>query len=205
MTYDIPQSELNKLIHATRYDIQVRTSLVASGELQKGGYHEQMQEVHENNLKLLEDFLTTYGWPIPSIHGREAFKATWLICIHAIGHPKSMIKGRDAIEKLLSSGEKVGHKYACLYDRIALYTGGKQKYGTQFWPSKKGWYLKNLENADKVEEYRAAIGMEPLSKRWKEMENSTDESGYITKTEEERRDQEFYAWLIKCGWRKRDT
>ncbi|MBY0281872.1 MAG: hypothetical protein K2W94_06900 [Alphaproteobacteria bacterium] len=135
MINDIPQEDLHKLIRAAEYDLEVRAELIESGELEKPGYHPKMKAVHEENLKLLEDFLLKYDWPIPSAHGKKAFESAWFICIHAIEHPEQMIRGRDSIKKLLDNGEEVGHEYACIYDRIALYTNGTQKYGTQFWPN----------------------------------------------------------------------
>ncbi|MBY0462690.1 MAG: hypothetical protein K2Q34_05880 [Alphaproteobacteria bacterium] len=197
---NIPDRELEKLIQAAEHDMQVRASLIENGELQKFGYHPKMKAVHEENLVLLEDFISKYGWPIPSLHGKKAFESAWFICIHAIEHPKQMIQGRDSIKELLDKGEAVGHEYACIYDRIALYTDGRQKYGTQFWPSRKGWHLKGLEDAEKADEYRAQIGMESLSQRWREMESYTDENGVIE--DEEARDLEFEKWLEQAGWRK---
>lgn len=202
MTTSIPVEELDKLIKAAEYDLQVRDSLVKSGELEKPGYNQRMKEVHEENLNLLKNFLLRYDWPIPSIHGKKGFEAAWLICIHAIEYPKKMIEGRNAIKELLDQGERVRYEYASLYDRIALYMGGKQRYGTQFWSSEKGWHLKNLEDAERVEEYRAKIGVEPLSQKWKEMESYTDESGYAKN--EKIRDQEFEEWAIRAGWRSLD-
>lgn len=200
MVNPIPKKDLETLIQAAEYDLKVRKELIDAKELEGPGYHPRMKAVHEDNLRLLEDFLLKYGWPIPSIHGKEAFEAAWFICIHAIEHPEQMIKGRDAIKKLLDNKEDVGHEYSCLYDRIALYTSGKQKYGTQFWPSKNGWHLRGLEDAEKADEYRAEIGIEPLSQRWKEMESYTDESGFVE--DEEAREQEFEKWLQRAGWKE---
>jgi hypothetical protein len=193
-------SDLNLLIEAAAYDMQVRNSLIETGEMGKCAYHPTMKAVHDKNLKLLESFLIKYGWPIPSVHGRKAFEAAWLISIHAIEHPQQMIKARDTFKELLDQGEEIAHEYACLYDRIALYTGNKQIYGTQFWPSKTGWRLNNLDKIKNVERNRAQIGLVPLkqSQKWKEMENYEDRSGYID--DEEKIEVELKNWLIQVGW-----
>ncbi len=134
---------------------------------------------------------------------KKAFEAAWLIAIHAIEHPEQMIEAKDKIKQLLDQGEQVAHEYACLFDRIALYSGGKQRYGTQFWPSTHGWHLKDLEsNESSAEKYRTQIGMQSLKERWQEMAEYKDEPGVIDAEEEAKQNKSFEEFLQKSAWVK---
>jgi hypothetical protein len=202
MKNHIPEAELEKIIQVSEYDAKVLNELKEKGEINSYSYHPKMKEIHDNNIRILEDFINRYGWPIPSVHGKKAFEAAWFISIHAIGHPEQMIRTRDKMKELLDQGEDVSYQYASLYDRIALFIGGKQKYGTQFWPSKYGWFLKSCDSSEEeIDREGLVIGLAPFKERKSEM---TDfyEGGLVSADEEERQDREFNIWLQETGWDK---
>jgi hypothetical protein len=195
----IPQSALNKLIELAAYDLQVRAELVKNNELSKFGYHPRMKKVHEDNLVYLKEFLSKYGWPRPSQHGKEAFEAAWFIAIHAIDHKQQMKEALKSIKVLLDEGEEVGYQYASIYDRIEIFEGRNQLYGTQLAPSKQGWYAFDLKDPDKVDDHRASIGLPTLAEKIAEFTNSP-EPGFTEEEEEEQK--KFEEWLKNSDWRK---
>jgi len=188
-----------QLIDAAKKDMQIRSELLEAEELMKMEYHPRMEQCHIENASLLEQFLDTYGWPVPSKWGTEVHNAAWLIGIHSIGQPKVLKRVFYCIEKLWQAKEITGDNYARLYDRIALYEGRPQKYGTQLWSSTKGWYAPDLENSKKVDEYRGSVDLPPLQD-WIEEATKGDFNGY-TEEDQSPHDEKFVAWLKSCGWR----
>src|ERR1700722_1398922 len=122
------------LVDATEHDMRVRAELEKAGLLYDG-YNSRMREIHEQNAELLESFLVQYGWPYPSKFGRKIHRAAWFIAIHAISMPRVLHTVLDTLEQALKKGESVAQEYAKLYDRVSLYEGRGQMYGTQFWLS----------------------------------------------------------------------
>lgn len=110
-----------------------------------------------------------------------------------------MKEALKSIKALLDIGEDVSYQYASLYDRIEIFEGNPQLYGTQLAPSKEGWYAFNLKEPDKVDDYRASIGLSTLAEKIAEFTNSS-EPGFTEDEEEEHK--KFEEWLKNSAWRK---
>lgn len=192
-------SEIKSLIQAAQRDLQIRKELLDAGELDKPVYNERMKQCHEENADLLEDFLNKYGWPFPDTYGIEAHEAAWFIAIHAIARPYFIKKIAELLKEAWQQGKLSGKYYANFYDRIALYEGRKQRYGTHLFPSKGGWYAGKLEDAEKVDLYRAELGMISLAEWIQEAEEG--ETGFKD-VDEEQYQKEFEVWCRNIGWRK---
>lgn len=77
-----------------------------------------------------------------------------------------------------------------------MFEGRPQLYGTQLQPDNEGWlraYL--IEDLDRVDERRRAVGLEPLDPRL------TREERVPVPTDRERFEREYAAWLRRVGWR----
>lgn len=187
------------LIDAAARDRALYQELAATGAFDKPEYNERMKACHEENADLLEAFLANYGWPLPEEYGKEAHEAAWLIAIHAIARPPLIKKTAHFLEEAWQSGKLPAHYFANFYDRIALYEGRKQRYGTHLFPSKEGWKVCDLENPETVNERRAAMGMQSLEE-WLQ-EAGDDGSGY-SNIDQANYDAEFTAWCYETGWRQ---
>ncbi|MHC5072915.1 MAG: DUF6624 domain-containing protein, partial [Planctomycetota bacterium] len=68
------------------------------------------------------------------------------------------------IEGDVKAGRLHGQTFALLYDRLQLMQGGQQRYGTQVMKvdEKGDWVLRRLEDPDRVDERRKAMGLGPL-------------------------------------------
>jgi hypothetical protein len=194
---DIKQA-CQKLQEATEYDMRVRAQLEKAGLLDDG-YNSTMRVVHESNAQLLETFVVAYGWPYPSKYGKKIHRAAWFIAIHAISRPHILRMALQLLKDALDKGETVATEYAKLFDRIALYEGGQQYYGTQFWPSTNGWYAYNLYEPEQVDERRKQLGLSTFLEGKKEC--GAGEGGIITQEEIERDDAHFNSFLREYGWR----
>ena len=80
-----------KIIAMKDEDLRVRDSLIKKGQLE-GGYHPEMEKVHNNNAKQLDKIIDEIGYPTINKVGKEASEAVWLIIQHAISQPTFMKK-----------------------------------------------------------------------------------------------------------------
>lgn len=166
-------------------------------------YNPGMRVIHEENAKLLEQFLNEYGWPMPSKYGHEVHYAAWLIAIHAISQPALLKRVLKILEDALAAGEPVANEYAKLSDRIGLYEGRGQTYGTQFFPSPDGWYARELVDLDHVNERRAALGLSTFEENKHEV--GAGEGGYMNAEQRAENEKRFQAFLNEVGWRKQNS
>lgn len=193
------KAKIHQLIAASEHDKVVRKELADAGELDTPKYNERMKQVHEENADLLEAFLDEYVWPYPDKFGVEAHEAAWFIAIHAVARPWFIKKVAKILEAAWKEGKISGKYYANFYDRIELYEGRKQRYGTHLFPTKDGWQALYLQDPVHVDERRAEVGLQPLADWIAECE--ADETGY-KEVDEEEYQKGFDAWCKEIGWRK---
>lgn len=194
-----PKAKIQQLIDVAERDKVIRKELLIAGELDKPKYNERMKQCHEENADLLEAFLDEYGWPFPDTFGTEAHLAAWFIAIHAIARPYLIKKVAAILQQAWKERKISGKYYANFYDRIALYEGRKQRYGTHLLPSKKGWQVMSLEDSEHVDARRASVDLQPLADWIAECE--ADETGYRDNDQPEF-EEEFIRWCKETGWRK---
>jgi hypothetical protein len=122
---------------------------------------QQITPIDEANQKALLDMLPPEGWFTISKYGKEASKAAFLI----VQHSDATLWRRfvPVLERLAQNGEVAGADYALMYDRLALSEGRKQRYGSQMRCEAGKWTAFPLEDADQVEERRAALKMRPYA------------------------------------------
>jgi len=197
MVEDIEKAN-KQLINALKKDTEIREGLEKNGRIFKG-YDPEMRKCHEENAQLLENYIRKYGWPFPSKFGHEVHEAAWFIAIHAISKPKLLKQTLNILKEGLDKGEKVASEYAKLFDRIALYEGGKQVYGTHFFPSPNGFYARNLEDSANVDKRRASLGLSSFLEG--KIDVGADKGGFITEKEEKEHDESFTGFFKEVGWR----
>lgn len=151
------RDELVAMVHA---DFAVRDRLAADGSLYHG-YHPEMRSLHEAHADRLAAILDQHGWPGPDLVGGEGHAAAWLVAQHAISRPALMRRVRDLTH---GTGQIHPTQWAMLDDRIAVFEGRAQLYGTQFDWDAEG-IMNPLPIADPagVEARRAKVGLPPLA------------------------------------------
>ncbi len=198
MIYRASESEIDKLLAAVKNDKEVYQELFKAGEFNKPGYNPLMKKVHEENADLLEQFLDTYGWPFPDDYTTEIHEAAWFIAIHAISRPAFIKKVAQIMYHAWKSGKISGNYYANFYDRIELYEGRPQLYGTHLYPSKSGWQVCSLKDPETVNERRTSLGLQSLED-W--IAESESEGSGIGDVDEAEYQKEFDLWCQQTGWR----
>jgi hypothetical protein len=178
-------------------DLRVRAELVASGEL-GGEYVPRMEDVHKRNASRLRELIDLHGWPSEDIAGKDGCEAAWLIAQHAIGEPDFQRYVLKMLHASVANGHVPPGQAARLEDRIAMYEGRPQRYGTQWIDDPSDGRIRPWTIADpkNVNELRAEVGLEPLQ--------PVPEPGPELPAEEREKLERNYCWwqewLMSKGW-----
>ncbi len=200
MIFSSVEKACQLLVDAAAQDDVVRTRLEQEGKLFGNQYNAEMRSLHEKNADLLDSFLAHYGWPSISKYDFKVHKAAWLIAIHAISKPHVMRRALQNLEQELKHGQPVQNEYAKLFDRVALYEGKQQYYGTQFYPSTTGFYARNLMDPENVDNRRALLGLPSFADGKKEC--CPESGGVMDAAELEVFEKNLLAFLKEVGWQK---
>jgi hypothetical protein len=179
-------------------DLRVRQELIDSGEL-GGSYIPRMEAVHVRNAELIRNPINLHGWPDEETVGRDGAEAAWLIVQHAIGNPQFQRECLLLLRDSASQNRIPPWHVAYLEDRIAMYEGRPQRYGTQWLDDPvdgrtRPW---KLADAERVNQTRAEVGlgpMHPIPERGPEL--SSDQRQAI-----EGNQRWWDEWLVSKGWR----
>lgn len=186
------------LLEMQATDLRVREELIETGEL-FDGYCPKMEKVHLANAAALARIIDEAGekWPGKTRVGADGAEAAWLIAQHAISLPDFSRRAEKLLAEAVATGEAEPWQLAYIQDRIAFFERRPQRYGTQSDMNRAGklevW---QLEDAEKVNEFRTAVGLAPLENlTWEpEAPVADPEAAY------DKRQKEAEAWRIKTGW-----
>ncbi|WP_329317962.1 DUF6624 domain-containing protein [Streptomyces sp. NBC_01262] len=126
---------------------------------------EAIVRVYESNTKELRDIVDEIGWPGRSLVGEEAANAAFLIAQHSDADRVFQRRARDLVAQAAEVGEATHQQMAYLIDRCCLNSRPRrpQVYGTQYIPGRGGLLLYAVEDAQRLDARRAAIGLEPYA------------------------------------------
>ncbi len=187
----------DELIAMAEHDRKVGEELAASGALFEG-YDPRMAAVHGNNALRLQEIMARIGWPTERLVGKRAAEAAWLIAQHAIAHPpfqRSCLKllAAAAREHLVPAWQP-----AMLEDRIRVFEGRPQLYGTQLEPDEHGNMRPcTIEDPEGVDERRRAVDLEPIADRLARAKPQP------LPADRDRFERGYQEWLVAVGWRTR--
>lgn len=189
------------LIAAAQRDLETRTRLAARGEL-FDGYHAEMEAVHDENAALLTRVFDAVGWPGRREHGDDGAGAAFLILQHAIGHPELQRRGLALILDAIPEGQANPLDAAYLSDRIAIFEGREQTFGTQFdWDANGQLSPAPVRDPETLDERRASVGLPPMAETIAHMRAGAAAEGETAPPDIEARRAAYEAWARKAGWR----
>jgi len=187
----------DELLTMKEQDLKVRARLATDGLLLEG-YHPQPETIHRRNSARLTEIIDSFGWPGSSLVGADGAEAAWLIAQHAIGEPTFQRRCLTLLQRAVETAEVPAWQAAYLEDRIRVFEGRKQLYGTQIDVGPEGKpFPFPIEETDRVDERRSAVGLEPLAARLAKVECVP----YMDANERARRQTNYDAWLRRTGWR----
>lgn len=125
----------------------------------------EMRRIDDDNTAWLKRVVADHGWPTISLVGEEGELAAFLIIQHA--SPKQELefqkKCLDLMKAALEKKDVRATSVAYLTDRVLMYEGKPQVYGTQF-VLKDGTYQPHpIEDEEHVDARRAALGLPPMA------------------------------------------
>lgn len=189
------------LIAMARADQNLRARLARGGVL-FGGYHPEMRALHEKNADELLRIVEEIGWPNEEQVGCEASEAAWLIAQHAISRPHLMraalaaLQGRDDLD--------AKRRCAYLEDRIAVFEGRPQSFGTQLdWDDSGALVPAPIADPATVDVRRAAIGLKPLAEHVAAARNGATADRERTPADLADYRRAAAAFAVEVGWRAR--
>jgi len=196
------KSIAENIIDLKNADLALREKLIQSRQL-SNGYNEEMKELHNRNAKILSDIIDKIGYPTIDKVGKEANEAAWLVIQHSIGQPEFMKKCAKLLENAVSENKANPKSLAYLTDRIAVFEGKPQLYGTQFDWDKNGNLSPNIfDDLTKVNERRKSIGLNTLEEQTEIMRKQVIKENQSPPKDFEKRKQEIEQWRKSIGWTK---
>jgi hypothetical protein len=184
-----------ELMQMDEYDQAVRAELAADGSL-FDGYHPRMAAVHDANAARLRAIIATHGWPTERLVGVDGGKAAHRIAQHSINHPEFMRKCRRLLEEASTRGEAPRWQFAYIDDRIRVYEGLPQRYGTQWRGGPHGLEPYPIEDPDHVDERRAELRLPSLA----ELRASAPLEPRLNTESVRRLEEQELAWRRTVGW-----
>lgn len=186
----------DELVAMRAEDLRVRAGLLESGELGKG-YAPRMEAVHRKNAARLREIIAERGWPDAELVGDAGTLAAWFIAQHAIGEPGFQRYALTLVQEKVRQGKVPAAQEAFLYDRIAMYEGRPQRYGTQYLPAPDGQDRRWItEDPEHLNDRRAQMDMPPAADDPPATEPTPE-----TRAEYEEWLRGYERWLQETGWR----
>ena len=184
-----------ELMQMDEHDQAVRAELAADGSL-FDGYHPRMAAVHDANAARLRAIIATHGWPAERLVGVDGAKAAHRIAQHAINHPDFMRECRRLLDEASAKGEVPRWQFAYIDDRVRVFEGSQQRYGTQWRGRPNGLEPYPIEDAEHVDERRAALGLPSLA----ELSASWPPEPSLDAEKARHLDEQELAWRKAVGW-----
>jgi hypothetical protein len=185
------------LIEWIAEDDETRERLARDGSLFVG-YHPEMEAVHRRNAARLREVLARVGWPGRALVGQDGASAAWRIVQHAIGEPALLRGCLPLLQAAAAEGEADPAEVAMLEDRIRVFEGRPQRYGTQYDWSSDGMAMVpmvGVEAPESLAQRRATVGLPPMV--WR----NPAPIGSPPPADRAARQAEMDAWARRVGWR----
>ncbi len=192
----------NTIIRLKNADLKLRNQLILSGKLGEG-YNEEMEILHHKNAAILNEIIDKIGYPTVEKVGKEAHEAAWLVIQHSIGQPQFMKKCAKLLENVVSKDKATARNLAYLTDRIAVFEGKPQRYGTQFdWDKNGKLSPYSFDNLTQVNQRRKSIGLNSLEEQTEIIRKQAINEKQSPPPDFEKRKQKMEKWKKRVGWTK---
>ena len=134
-------------------------------------YWQKKKEIEDKNIKVAKDIITKYGWALTEDVGQVSNTALFLVFQHS-KNVKLMRKYEPLLRKNAEVDDFFKNQYATYIDRVLVYEGKKQIYGTQmtYDSLKQVYYLgDNLASPDSLSILRKKMKLNPIEEYLKIM------------------------------------
>jgi hypothetical protein len=184
---------VDKLKPLVLRDQSIRETLERRGVLEDT-YHPEMEKVHLDNSRKLQELIQQMGFPVTSNAGEEGVRLSWLIIQHSISMPDFMKESLVQMRLAAAQNDYPLELLAYTDDRIAFFEGRPQLYGTNFDWQDGSLRPTPIADPQNVDLRRKSLGLPPLAETLFKFSHSRPPKDLEIKA------KEFAAWLKKVGW-----
>lgn len=133
-----------------------------SGSAEMKDARKRQDLIDAENIAWLDKIVEVHGWPGRALAGEKGAEGAFLVVQHAdLAHQKKYF---PLLSKAASAGELNRGSLALLEDRILMYEGKKQIYGSQTRTNAKGTLeIYPIKDAKNVDKRRLSVGLKPLA------------------------------------------
>ena len=158
-----------------------------------------MEAVHVSNASQLKGLIQLHGWPDEENVGQDGAEAAWFIVQHAIGDPGFQQSCLLLLRSSAAAGRVPLRHVAYLEDRIAMYQGLPQRYGTQWLDDPTDGRTRpwTLADPERVNQLRAEAGLDPLPP----IPGRGPDLPSQQRQDLEETHRWWQEWLVSKGWR----
>ena len=129
--------------------------------------------VDADNTAWMKDLVTRHGWPTRARVGQKGTSDAWLLVQHADQDVEFQEYCLTLLEVAVRQDQADPRNMAYLADRVATHRGRPQRYGTQFVQKDGELVPYELEDPEKVDEWRHEVGLAPLAAYAEELRGVT--------------------------------
>ena len=191
-----------EIIELQNADLELRDKLIQNGQL-FDGYNQEMEALHNRHAEILNNIIDKIGYPTVEKVGKEANEAAWLVIQHSIGQPEFMKKCAVLLEKAVAENQADAKHLAYLTDRIAVFEGAEQLYGTQFdWDENGEMKPYSFDDLEKVNRRRKTIGLNLLEEQTEIIRKQVVAENQKPPADRKERTEQADEWRKKVGWIK---
>jgi hypothetical protein len=196
----LDQALCDELLAMAAEDETTRARVAAEGAL-VDGYHPELELVHRRNAAGLMAIIDAHGWPGRGLVGDAGADAAWRIAQHSIGEPQVMRRALALVLEAVKAGDAPGWHAAYLVDRIRVFEGRPQVYGTELgWDDSGKLGVAQLEDVAGVDARRASLGLPSLADHIARAREK-EPSAYPGSDSVEAERRELDEWARRTGWR----
>ena len=140
----------------------LRAELIAAGEI-NDTHHPRLLELNRAHSSRLRQIIAVFGWPGFALVGDQGARAAWRIALHSSAEPEFMRQCRDLIDRATQAADAPRWQFAMIDDRIRVYEGKPQRYGTQLRHGPAGIEPHPIENEARINSMRTQAGLPLLA------------------------------------------
>ena len=189
-----------QLVALEAADTELRAQLALEGNL-GNGYNEKMKILHNQNAEALEKIIADIGYPTTQKVGERASKAAWIVIQHSIAKPDFMRSCCGLLQQAVDAGTANPKDFAYLFDRIAVFEGKPQRYGTQFdWDSEGKLSPNTFDSLNAVDKRRRNLGLNTLEEQTSALRQRATFEKQKAPEDYIKYKQQLDNWRKSVGW-----
>jgi hypothetical protein len=189
------ESLAKALLEMEARDQALRAELATSGVDEV--HHPRLEELHRAHSSRLRQIIAVFGWPGFTLVGEKGAQAAWRIALHSTSEPAFMRQCRDLIDLASHNGDVPRWQFAIMDDRIHVYEGKPQRYGTQLRNGPNGLEPHPMENGSRVNSMRMHAGLPPLAQT---LAKARAAQPPLSAEEQAKRDTAELEFRRSAGW-----